>query len=224
MRPALSSPVRPANCSRRPLSGAARHLRPGQILVCRSGFASALVRGLRLAVGAGVRQARSEVGEDLVAIEGAEASMSGVPLGADKEKAFTGQIGRTLAVRLGMDRALVKSKKSFHLLGPLFFRTHARQRTFCSAPSFRSERSELMGRHIEAADLPEDIARIAEAQVSARRFATVEDVVRAGVEAIAIVEQKRDAIRAALEEGEASGAFEGDAFASVRAELGLNRQ
>ena len=81
-----------------------------------------------------------------------------------------------------------------------------------------------MARHIEATDLPEDIARIAEAQVSAGRFATVEDVVRAGVEAIAIVEQKREAIRAALEEGEASGVFEGDAFASVRAELGLTRQ
>jgi antitoxin ParD1/3/4 len=81
-----------------------------------------------------------------------------------------------------------------------------------------------MARHIEATDLPEDIARIAEAQVAAGRFATVEDVVRAGVEAIATVEKKRAAILAALEEGEASGVFEGDAFASVRAELGLVRQ
>ena len=32
-----------------------------------------------------------------LAIEGAEASMSGVPLGAYKKKAFAGQIGRTLA-------------------------------------------------------------------------------------------------------------------------------
>ncbi len=81
-----------------------------------------------------------------------------------------------------------------------------------------------MGRHIESTDLPEDIARIAEAQVVAGRFATVEDVVRAGVEAIATIEQKRAAVRAALEEGELSGLFEGDAFASVRAELGLSRQ
>lgn len=81
-----------------------------------------------------------------------------------------------------------------------------------------------MARHIEAADLPEDIARLAEAQVAAGRFASVEEVVRAGVEAIATVEQKRAAIRAALAEGEASGVFEGDAFASVRAELGLTRQ
>ena len=47
---------------------------------------------------------------------------------------------------------------------------------------------------------------------------------RAGVEAIAIVEQKRAALLAVLEEGELSGVFEGDAFASVRAELGLSRQ
>ena len=80
-----------------------------------------------------------------------------------------------------------------------------------------------MARHIASADLPEDIARLAEAQVAAGRFASVEEVVRAGVEAIATLEQKRAAVRAALEEGEASGVFEGDAFASVRAELGLAR-
>jgi antitoxin ParD1/3/4 len=78
-----------------------------------------------------------------------------------------------------------------------------------------------MSRHIQAADLPEDIARMAEAEVAAGRFATVEDVVRAGVEALSQMEQKRAAIRAALEEGEQSGVFEGDAFASVRSELGL---
>jgi antitoxin ParD1/3/4 len=84
-----------------------------------------------------------------------------------------------------------------------------------------SEEDRDMSRHIESADLPEDIARLAEAQVAAGRFATVEDVVRAGVEALAQMEQKRAAIRAALEEGERSGIFEGDAFASVRSELGL---
>lgn len=81
-----------------------------------------------------------------------------------------------------------------------------------------------MARHIASADLPEDIARLAEAQVAAGRFASVEDVVRAGVEAIATLEQKRAAIQAALDEGEASGVFEGDAFASVRSELGLARR
>jgi putative addiction module CopG family antidote len=78
-----------------------------------------------------------------------------------------------------------------------------------------------MARHIDSSDLPEDIARLAEAQVAAGRFANVEDVVRAGVEAVARVEEKRAALRLALEEGEQSAVFEGDAFASVRSELGL---
>ena len=81
-----------------------------------------------------------------------------------------------------------------------------------------------MARHTEATDLPEDIARAAKAQVAGGRFASVEDVVRAGVEAIASLEQKRASVRAALQEGELSGVFEGDAFASVRAELGLTRR
>jgi Arc/MetJ-type ribon-helix-helix transcriptional regulator len=41
-----------------------------------------------------------------------------------------------------------------------------------------------MARHTEATDLPEDIARAAKAQVAGGRFASVEDVVRAGVEAL----------------------------------------
>ncbi len=46
-------------------------------------------------------------------------------------------------------------------------------------------------------------------------------VVCLGVESIAQAEQKRAAVRVALEEGERSGIFEGDPFASVRAELDL---
>lgn len=41
-----------------------------------------------------------------------------------------------------------------------------------------------MPRHLDAADLPEDIARIARAQVEAGNFETVEDVVRASVQAL----------------------------------------
>ena len=43
--------------------------------------------------------------------------------------------------------------------------------------------------HRSASDLPEDVARFAQAQVSAGRFASVEDVLRAGVEAL----EQRDA-------------------------------
>jgi putative addiction module CopG family antidote len=76
---------------------------------------------------------------------------------------------------------------------------------------------------MRSVDLPEDIARIAEALVATGRFATVEDVIRADVHLIAAFEKKRADLRIALVEGEASGVFEGDAFASVRTELGLSR-
>ena len=77
--------------------------------------------------------------------------------------------------------------------------------------------------HTNPADLPEDIARTAEVLVAAGRFATVEDVVRAGVRLVAAAEEKRANLRVALADGEASGVFEGDAFASIRTELGLPR-
>jgi Arc/MetJ-type ribon-helix-helix transcriptional regulator len=47
-----------------------------------------------------------------------------------------------------------------------------------------------MPRHIDVTDLPEDIARIAEAQVAAGNFATIEDVVRASVQALEAREQE----------------------------------
>jgi antitoxin ParD1/3/4 len=82
-----------------------------------------------------------------------------------------------------------------------------------------------MPRRLEAADLPEDIARLANAQVASGRFATVKDVVRAGVEAVARAERHDDAelaqLRAAIDEGDESGVFEGDPFAEVRARYGL---
>jgi putative addiction module CopG family antidote len=85
-----------------------------------------------------------------------------------------------------------------------------------------------MARSITAADLPPDLARFAEAQVTAGRFASVEDVLRAGKDALEHEQRRQQhhetklaAIDADLEEGERSGLFEGDPFASVRAELGL---
>jgi putative addiction module CopG family antidote len=82
-----------------------------------------------------------------------------------------------------------------------------------------------MPKHISAADLPEDLARFAEAQVAAGHFATVEDVLRAGKEALEARQRryarKMEALRAAIAEGDASPDFEGNPFASVRAELGL---
>lgn len=45
-----------------------------------------------------------------------------------------------------------------------------------------------MARQLDPADLPENVARYAQAQVAAGRFASIEDVLSAGVEAL----QERD--------------------------------
>jgi len=46
-----------------------------------------------------------------------------------------------------------------------------------------------MTRHFDPADLPEDVARYAQAQVAAGRFASIEDVLSAGIEALQAREQ-----------------------------------
>jgi Arc/MetJ-type ribon-helix-helix transcriptional regulator len=45
-----------------------------------------------------------------------------------------------------------------------------------------------MARHLDPSSLPEDVARYAQGQVAAGRFASIEDVLSAGVEAL----QERD--------------------------------
>jgi antitoxin ParD1/3/4 len=64
-----------------------------------------------------------------------------------------------------------------------------------------------MSRPLNLADLPDDVARFAEAQLASGRFSTIEEVIRAGAEALREREDeaKLVALRAALEEGERSG-------------------
>ena len=64
-----------------------------------------------------------------------------------------------------------------------------------------------MARPLSLADLPDDVARFAEAQLASGRFSTVEEVLRAGAEALRQREDeaKLSALRTALEEGERSG-------------------
>ena len=64
-----------------------------------------------------------------------------------------------------------------------------------------------MARKLSLADLPDDVARLAEAQLASGRFSTLEEVIRAGAEALRERqdEAKLAALRAALEEGERSG-------------------
>ena len=50
-----------------------------------------------------------------------------------------------------------------------------------------------MARHLDPADRPEDVARYAQAQVAAGRFAGIEDVLSAGSEALQEREQTEQA-------------------------------
>lgn len=73
-----------------------------------------------------------------------------------------------------------------------------------------------MAHPLTTADLPPDLARFAEAEMASGRFASVEDALRACMTALAAKQH-----RAAVAAGDASPDFEGNAFSSVRAELGL---
>ena len=73
--------------------------------------------------------------------------------------------------------------------------------------------------------LPDHLARFAEAEVAAGRFARVEDVIEAGVEALRKRQERYDAkvtaLDTALEDGERSGLAEDGVFDRVRARHGL---
>jgi putative addiction module CopG family antidote len=73
-------------------------------------------------------------------------------------------------------------------------------------------------------DLPADLARFAEAQMSAGRFASVEEVLRAGKDALERQQhddEKMSTLRAAIAEGDASPDAPPGVFARVRAKHGL---
>jgi antitoxin ParD1/3/4 len=82
-----------------------------------------------------------------------------------------------------------------------------------------------MPKHLTSADLPEDLARFAEAQVAAGRFASVEDVLRAGKEALEQEQRRQERklakLRAAIAEGDASADAEPGVFDRIRAKYGL---
>jgi putative addiction module CopG family antidote len=75
---------------------------------------------------------------------------------------------------------------------------------------------------LKLADLPEEAARFAEEQICAGRFASVDAFVLAATNALKESEMALLlALRTAIDEGDASGIVEGNAFARVRARLGL---
>lgn len=82
-----------------------------------------------------------------------------------------------------------------------------------------------MSRPLTPADLPEEAARFAQEQISAGRFASVEAFIMAGMSALKERDEaKLTALRAAIDEGDASGIAEGDSFARVRAQLGIGQR
>ncbi|MEY4581335.1 MAG: hypothetical protein RL701_6038 [Pseudomonadota bacterium] len=93
-----------------------------------------------------------------------------------------------------------------------------------------------MSRPFDPADLPPDIARAAQAQVAAGKFASIEDVLRAGVEAVAqepepgvlptdwneFLKHRFEAGRAAFARGEAATTTPDALMDSINAELDLS--
>jgi putative addiction module CopG family antidote len=83
----------------------------------------------------------------------------------------------------------------------------------------------MAAKPLTPADLPEDVARFAQAQIEAGRCASVEEFLRAGAAALEELQRRQDAklakLRDAIDDGDASGVFDGDPFASMRTELGL---
>jgi antitoxin ParD1/3/4 len=61
-------------------------------------------------------------------------------------------------------------------------------------------------------------------EITAGRYSSASDVVSAGLRLLETEEEKLIALRSALEDGEASGIAEGDAFERVRGQLGLESQ
>jgi putative addiction module CopG family antidote len=74
-------------------------------------------------------------------------------------------------------------------------------------------------------NLPDEVVRLAEAQVAAGRAASLEEVVRVGVAALEREQRRYDAkmaeLRAAIDEGDASPDAEPRVFERIRAKYGL---
>lgn len=82
-----------------------------------------------------------------------------------------------------------------------------------------------MTRPLTIADLPEETVGFAEQQIAAGRFANVDALVMAAMNALKERDNaKLGALRAAIDEGEASGIAEGDSFAWVRSQLGITQR
>jgi antitoxin ParD1/3/4 len=84
-----------------------------------------------------------------------------------------------------------------------------------------------MAKPLTPADLPDDVARVARAQIAAGRFASVEDFIRAGTAALETAQQRHEEklakLRAAIDEGDASGVAEDSSLEGVLRDIRVRR-
>ena len=84
-----------------------------------------------------------------------------------------------------------------------------------------------MPKPLTAGDLPEDLARFAEARIAAGLSANVEDALRAGAAALEAQQHRRDAklakLRAAIDEGDRSPDAPDGVFEGIRERHGLTQ-
>jgi putative addiction module CopG family antidote len=85
-----------------------------------------------------------------------------------------------------------------------------------------------MAKPLTPADLPEDIARFAQAQIAAGRYASVEDFIRAAAVALESAERRQEAklsrLREAIDEGDASGVAEDSSLEGILRDIRARRE
>jgi putative addiction module CopG family antidote len=84
-----------------------------------------------------------------------------------------------------------------------------------------------MAKPLTPDDLPDDVARLAQAQIAAGRFASIEDFLRAGAVALENAQRLHDAkltqLRDAIDEGDASGVAEDSSLEGILRDVRARR-
>jgi antitoxin ParD1/3/4 len=88
--------------------------------------------------------------------------------------------------------------------------------------------SSATAKPLTPADLPEDIAQFAQAQIAAGRYASVEDFIRAGAAALESAGRREEAklarLRAAIDEGDDSGVPEDSSLEGILRDIRARRE
>jgi putative addiction module CopG family antidote len=85
-----------------------------------------------------------------------------------------------------------------------------------------------MAKPLTPADLPEDVARFAQAQIAAGRHTSLEDFIRAGAVAFESAQRRQEAklyrLRAAIDEGDESGVAEDSSLEGILRDMRARRE